>query len=115
MAESPSAFDSNSAPFLPPTDRDYYPETARRQRITGRVELECSIDAKGSARDIVVLQSGGPRFDDAAHRLISDAHFDIPLNWAATGGPTQRFRYGVVFRLIGKPDAPPSLMTQNGT
>ena len=99
-------FDAGLGPFLPPTAEDYYPAAAKRQGVTGRVELECSIDAKGSARDIVVLESGGSLFDDAARKLVSNARFLVPPDWAAAAEFKQRFRYGVIFRLIGKPEVP---------
>lgn len=89
-----------------PNSRDYYPSNEKREGITGRVGLVCSVDEKGFARGIVVLESGGPSFDAAAKRLYSDVHFRIPADWAASGGPEKRFRYGVVFRLIGKPEVP---------
>jgi TonB family protein len=81
--------------------RDYYPWKAKRQGITGRVGLECSVDEKGRVRNIVVLESGGPLLDDAAKKLLSDMRFTISPDWLATGGPTQRWRFGVIFRLVG--------------
>jgi len=93
-------------PFLPPSSHDYYPPKAKRQGITGRVGLECSVDARGYARKVVVLESGGPLLDEAAKNILYDAHFSIPADWSATGGPTKRFKYGVIFRLVGKPDVP---------
>jgi hypothetical protein len=55
----------------------------------------------------VIVESGGLVFDDAAMRIFSDGSFLIPPDWSATGGPGKRFRYGVVFRLTGKPDVAP--------
>jgi hypothetical protein len=52
------------------------------------------------------LESGGPLLDDAARRVLEDAHFGIPPDYLATGGPGKRFRYGVIFRLVGKPEVP---------
>ena len=100
------AFDSANGPYFPPTSRDYYPDKAKSQRIAGRVELECSVDANGRSRNIVVLQSGGALLDDAARNLLSDSQFAIPLDWSASGGPAQRFRYGIVFQLLGGPKVP---------
>jgi hypothetical protein len=50
------------------------------------------------------LESGGPLLDDAAKRFFSENRFQIPSDWSVMGGPTKRFRYGIIFRLIGKPD-----------
>lgn len=83
-----------------------YPSKARREGITGRVGLECSVDARGYVHDIVVLESSGPVLDDAAKTIFSDARLLVPPDWAVTGGPTKRFRYGVIFRMVGKPEVP---------
>lgn len=88
-------------------DRENYPSKARREGITGRVGLECSVDAKGYVHDIVVLESGGPVLDDAARTIFSDARLLVPPDWAVTGGPTKRFRYGVIFRMAGKTEVAP--------
>lgn len=90
-----------------PNTRDYYPSKAKREGLSGRVGLECSVDEKGRAGNIVVLESGGPLFDDAAKRLFSDVHFRIPPDWSATGGPAKRFLYGVIFQFVGKPSVAP--------
>jgi TonB family protein len=100
------AVDTINGPFFMPTSRDYYPLAARRQGITGRVGLECSVDERGYAQNIVVVESGGPLLDDAAKRLFSDVHFLIPSDWSTIGGPTKRFRYGAIFQLLGKPRVP---------
>ena len=84
-----------------------YPSRARREGITGRVGLECSVDTRGYVHDIVVLESAGPILDDAAKTLFSDARLLVPPDWAAIGGPAARFRYGVIFRMVGKPEVPP--------
>jgi TonB family protein len=98
-----SADDTPIGPMLLPSARDYYPSQARQQGVTGRVGLECSVDRRGYARSIVIVESGGPVFDDAARKLFSDEHFRIPRDWSTTGGPAKRFLYGVIFDLHGKP------------
>jgi TonB family protein len=100
------AEDAEQGPMLMPNSHDYYPWSARRAAETGRVGLECSINDRGQAQEIVVLESGGKAFDNAAKRLFYDAHFRLPPGWSASGGPKKRFRYGVIFRLIGKPEVP---------
>jgi TonB family protein len=99
-----AASDDPRGPGLWPSSRDYYPLNARRLGITGRVGLECSVDERGYARDIVILESAGPVLDEAARKVLSDQHFRVPDDWSATAGPAKRFRYGVIFRLTGKPD-----------
>jgi TonB family protein len=101
-----AASDDPRGPSLWPSSRDYYPLNARRLGITGRVGLECSVDERGYARGIVILESAGPVLDEAAREVLSDQHFRVPPDWSATAGPAKRFRYGVIFRLTGKPDVP---------
>ena len=98
--------DAGRGPQLWPSTRDYYPAKAKELGVTGRVGLECSVDDRGYPRDIVILESAGPLLDDAAKTVISDQPFRVPADWSATGGPAKRFRYGVIFRIMGKPDVP---------
>jgi TonB family protein len=99
--------DDPNGPSLCPTNRDYYPSTALRLGISGRVGLECSVDERGAAQNIVILESAGPLLDNAARIFISDQAFRVPTDWSATGGPAKRFRYGVIFQIIGKSHAAP--------
>src|ERR1700722_6791510 len=99
-----AASDDPRGPSLWPSSRDYYPAKAKRLGITGRVGIECSVDERGYARNIVILESADPLLNEAARDVISDQHFRIPLDWSTTGGPAKQFRYGVIFRLSGKPD-----------
>lgn len=103
----PVASDDPRGPWLWPSSRDYYPSKAKRLGITGRVGIECSVDERGYAQNIVILESADPLLDEAARDLISDQHFRIPSDWGASGGPVKRFRYGVIFRLVGEPDVAP--------
>ena len=100
----------DSAPWGPsllPPSSDYYPPLAKEQGTTGRVGIECSVDGKGRAREVVVVESGGLIFDDAAKKLFSESSFLIPPDWSAKGGPGRRFSYGVIFRLKGQPNVAP--------
>lgn len=94
-------------PSLLPPSHDYYPPLAREEGLTGRVGLECSVDGKGKAQDVVVSESGGLILDDAARKLFTEGSFLIPPDWSSKGGPGRRFSYGVVFRLKGKPNVVP--------
>jgi TonB family protein len=99
----PKTADDTTIKWGPPT-LDYYPRKANRDGVTGRVGLEYSIDETGHARNIIILESGGPLLDDGAKKLLADVRFKVPTDWSATGGPTRRWHYGVIFRLVGKPD-----------
>ena len=102
-----AAGDAARGPSLLPTSGDYYPAVAKEQGLTGRVGLECSVDGLGRAQNIVILESGGLVLDDAAIRVVSDQSFLIPPDWSATGGPSKRFRYGIIFQLRGKAKVAP--------
>jgi Gram-negative bacterial TonB protein C-terminal len=94
--------DAPWGPALVPSGRDDYPRLAKDLGLTGRVGLGCGVDARGSAREVVILESGGLVLDDAARKLFSEGHFLIPPDWSASGGPGKRFLYGVIFQLRGK-------------
>lgn len=96
--------DAPWGPSLAPTGRDDYPPVAEHLGLTGRVGLECSVDARGNAQDIVILESGGLVLDDAARKVFAQGHFLVPPDWSTSGGPARRFPYGVIFQLPGKPD-----------
>jgi outer membrane biosynthesis protein TonB len=74
--------------------------------ITGRVGLEYSIDRKGRARNIVVAESAGGLLDESAKKLLSDARYSLPADWARNGDPERRFKAGVIFELRNKPRVP---------
>ena len=86
--------------------RSYYPPGARRKGLTGRVGLECSVDAGGKAQNLVVVESAGSELDEAAKSYVADAQFRIPDDWVAQGGPATRVRVGVIFQLTNKPKVP---------
>ena len=88
-------------PSLLRSNGDHYPPVAKDLGLAGRVGLECAVDARGSAHDIVILESGGLVLDDAARKMFSEGHFLIPPDWSTRGGPGKRFLYGVIFQLHG--------------
>jgi hypothetical protein len=76
---------------------------AIRQGLTGRVCLAYSVDAKGLARNVEVLESGQKILDDYSRRVLAGVHFEVASDWVATGGPKKRYRMGFVFNLSNKP------------
>jgi TonB family protein len=99
------ALEGGEAPWGPSllnSSREGYPRVARDLGLTGRVGLECGVDARGSARDVVIRESGGLVLDDAARKVFSEGHFLVPPDWSRSGGPGKRFLYGVIFQLRGK-------------
>lgn len=104
VARLTGADEAARGPSLLPSGRDYYPALAKETGLTGRVGVEYSVDGRGYAQNIVILESGGLVLDDAARKVFSDGRFLIPPDWSATGGPEKRFRYGVIFQLRGRAD-----------
>jgi|HubBroStandDraft_4_1064222.scaffolds.fasta_scaffold548731_1 hypothetical protein len=96
-AEGTSGATAVGPPTFKTVVRAYYPAQAKRLGLTGCVGLEYSVDGKGRARNIVVIESGGQLLDDHAKALLSDEHFEIPADWLATGGPEKRYQVGVIF------------------
>ena len=72
-----------------------YPESARRARLEGVVELSFIIDENGAVSDIQVRASGGEVFDEAVTATVSAwrwapaTKYDVPvkIRWV------QRFRF----------------------
>jgi TonB family protein len=86
--------------------RSYYPLQAQCLGLTGRVGLEYSLDRKGRARNIAVAESAGSLLDASARKLLLEAHYSIPADWATNGDPETRFKVAVIFELRNKPNVP---------
>jgi TonB family protein len=99
-------YEPKSLPSKLTTRAAFYPPEAHRRGLTGRVCLAYSVDTTGFARNVVVLESGSPLFEEQAKRLLSATHFDVPPDWDSTGGPKKRYRMGVIFNLTNKPKRP---------
>jgi TonB family protein len=80
---------------------DYYPPSAKRQGLTGRVGLTYTCDSNGGAHNVTVVDSAGSLLDDAAIRLVFASHC-TPGNLPNSVG-----RMGVIFNLTNKPQVPP--------
>ena len=100
-------FEANSLPQKVSPLGAYYSDKARRLGLTGRSCLAYSVDPAGRSQKISVLESAGAVLDDHAKKLLSALQFDVPTDWAATGGPAKRYRMGFIFELSNKPKVPP--------
>ena len=91
---------------LPPchlTGQDYYPPPAQRREIWGYVILEFAIDSHGTASATHIVKAA-PRgiFEAAGMKFAQHLACQVPQDWAARGGDTHPFRFGVYFRLCEK-------------
>jgi TonB family protein len=78
----------------------YYPFRAVRQNQEGRVLVEFKISQKGrvSALAVTLAEPSGA-FDAAALHYMHDLQFDVPIDWAASGGTNRSFHFGFIFLL----------------
>jgi TonB family protein len=112
LAQDTARASADQTPSLSiPNTVEFYPAKARQLGLTGRVGLECFIDMNGHAQNIAVVESSGSILDQQAIELLSIGHFDIPEDWAVTGGPEKRYLIGMTFELSNKP---PVLQFQDG-
>jgi TonB family protein len=77
-----------------------YPLRAVRLNQEGRVLVEFKISQKGrvSALAVTMAEPAGA-FDAAALHYVHDLEFDVPTNWATSGGTNHSFHFGFIFLL----------------
>jgi TonB family protein len=102
LADGPDAL-GGPPPFKLEMAHSYYPAAAKQRGLTGRVGLTCTIDAKGHAGNIVVVESAGKILDESARQLLADERFELPADWVKSGGPARTYAFGVIFQLSDKP------------
>jgi TonB family protein len=105
-AQTPAGGDADRIPRIGMAAHSYYPMQAQCLGITGRVGLEYSLDRKGRVRNIAVAESAGGLLDASAKKLLTDARYSLPADWAMNGDPETRFKVAVIFELKNKPSVP---------
>ena len=55
------------------SDNLQYPEEMKKNRLSGRVTLQFTIDTEGNVTDVEVIQGASPEFDKEAIRVISSS------------------------------------------
>jgi hypothetical protein len=73
----------------------------------GRVLIAYSINAKGRAERIGMIESGGQDLDRCAFNAMAEARYAVPSNWMAAGGPGYRYQQGFLFQVTGEPVVQP--------
>jgi len=100
------SFEEGFPPGVQPAN-GFYPDQARRLEHTGRVSLAYSVSAKGMTENVSVIESSGyDELDAAAEKTAMAFRFRVPAEWGASGGPSRRYRLGVIFQIVGKPSVP---------
>jgi TonB family protein len=106
LAQTSTSADADRTPRVQMAAHSYYPLQAQCLGITGRVGLEYSLDRKGRVRNIAVGESAGSLLDLSAKKLLLDARYSLPADWATSGDPEARFKVAVIFELRNKPNVP---------
>jgi len=68
-----------SAPRATYHPNPFYPEEARRQKLSGRVVLSTIITTEGTAANLRISKSAGHGFDEAAIECVKRWKFDPGL------------------------------------
>jgi TonB family protein len=105
-AQASISGDAGRTPRVQMPAHSYYPLQAQCLGITGRVGLVYSLDRKGRVRNIAVAESAGSLLDASAKKLLLDARYSLPADWAMNGDPETRFKVAVIFELKNKPGVP---------
>jgi TonB family protein len=85
---------------LPPvkSSKDiYYPETAKRAGLEGKVLVAFDIVKGGRVANLSVLFSDDAVFESAAKEYMSGLRFDVPSDWATSQNHYERYHIGFVF------------------
>jgi TonB family protein len=92
-----AALESQTLPPLKSSKSLYYPETAKRDGLEGKVLVAFDIVADGHAANLAILFSDDPSFENTARQYISGLRFEVPSNWANSEGRYARYHIGFVF------------------
>lgn len=110
-AEEPGSLQLPKLKTSGPTAR-LYPPAARRRHEEGRVLVEFAISPKGRVIDppavtLAEPEDGTLRLQEAALSYVRQVEFDIPSNWAESGGPRRKFHFSFVFLIRPCQEAEP--------
>jgi len=86
---------------------DYYPNSALRRSVQGRVLLDFTISRRNRIDDVTIVESEPQTiFESAAKRALSDVKFKVPDNWEDSGGSKHHFTLSFVFKIYPCPTTP---------
>jgi TonB family protein len=75
----------------------YYPETAKRVGLEGKVLVAFDIVADGRVANLSIIVSDDSAFEDTAKEYMSGLRFKVPSNWANSQSRYERYHIGFVF------------------
>jgi TonB family protein len=85
---------------LPPLKSNkgiYYPESAKRTGLEGKVLVAFDIVKDGRVANLSVLFSDDGVFESTAKEYMSGLRFDVPSDWATSQSHFERYHIGFVF------------------
>jgi TonB family protein len=89
-----------------PSNFEMFPYSEARQGHVGYVLAEYSIDERGRPTQLNLLESTSATFADKVRRIVAHMRYVVPPDWAASIGPTQRFKMQFHFDIPGYPTLP---------
>jgi TonB family protein len=75
----------------------YYPETAKRVGLEGKVLVAFDIVADGRVANLSIIFSDDSAFENTAKEYMSGLRFEVPSNWAKSESRYERYHIGFVF------------------
>ena len=85
----------------------FFPGAVARLGLAGRVSFLYSVNTKGRATGITLLEADSSDLAANARAVLVGYRFMVPADWSASGGPLRRFRVGFIYKLPGNPVPPP--------
>src|SRR5690348_9692815 len=65
---------------------DYYPNSALKKSVQGRVLLDFTITRRNRIEDVTIVDSDPQSiFDSAAKKALGDIKFTVPADWESSG------------------------------
>jgi TonB family protein len=86
---------------------EYYPSSALKKGLQGRVLLDFTISRRNKIEDITIVDSDPQSiFDSAAKKALEDVKFTVPPDWQDSGGTLHHFTLSFVFKIYPCPTTP---------
>ena len=86
---------------------DYYPGSALKKSVQGRVLLDFTLTRKNKVEDVTIVDSDPQSiFDSAAKKALGDIKFTVPADWESSGASLHHFTLSFVFKIYPCPTNP---------
>jgi len=86
---------------------NYYPSSALKRSVQGRVLLDFTITRRGKIDGVTIIDSAPESmFDSAAKKALGDIVFTVPGDWESSGATLHHFTLSFVFKIYPCPTNP---------